>query len=454
MLPIPRTRSGSWCIICNPPPSLPMPKAWTKTISHMGVDVRLYERGGAIWRAVKLGRVTSENGRAYTQTDRRSLKHSDRALAERQAKALAESIAEARLTGRDSGKLTLGQLFATYRLHKLADLSEVRQREVRSKMAMFTEAWGRDLDLADLDQSKVDTYCRLRRTLAVVSPGMKAAADGTRRRGYRTPKPVRDGALDADFRWLASVVNWATRKRLNGTLVLASSPLHGLTWPKEANKRRPVASHERYTRTMDHVDAVDPAGRLRTILVLARYTGRRESALCALQASDLLLSRPRVAAALAEAGMDERLAEHMPHGAIRWRAASDKMGLLFISPISAPAREALDLYLRQSARVGDVPLFPAPKLRKVEDADGVREEEVSIGRETVMKWLVRAEKLAELPKLKGGVFHPYRRLWATERKHMPDVDVAAAGGWKDTQALRLSYQHADAATVLRVVEAS
>jgi hypothetical protein len=35
---------------------------------------------------------------------------------------------------------------------------------------------------------------------------------------------------------------------------------------------------------------------------------------------------------------------------------------------------------------------------------------------------------------------------------LPLVDVAAAGGWKDTQALRLSYQHADAETVLRVVE--
>jgi hypothetical protein len=34
---------------------------------------------------------------------------------------------------------------------------------------------------------------------------------------------------------------------------------------------------------------------------------------------------------------------------------------------------------------------------------------------------------------------------------MPDVDVAAAGGWRDTEALRRSYQHADPATVLRVV---
>ncbi len=58
----------------------------------------------------------------------------------------------------------------------------------------------------------------------------------------------------------------------------------------------------------------------------------------------------------------------------------------------------------------------------------------------------------QLPKLKAGVFHPYRRLWATERKSLPDVDVAAAGGWKDTQALRLSYQRADPVGILKVVQ--
>lgn len=77
---------------------------------------------------------------------------------------------------------------------------------------------------------------------------------------------------------------------------------------------------------------------------------------------------------------------------------------------------------------------------------------MSIRRDTVSTWLLKAEKAAGLPKLVGGVFHPYRRLWATERKALPDADVAAAGGWKDTRALKLSYQQADPATLLRVVE--
>ncbi len=97
-------------------------------------------------------------------------------------------------------------------------------------------------------------------------------------------------------------------------------------------------------------------------------------------------------------------------------------------------------YLLAMPQMGDVPLFPAPT-----------DDTMSVRRETVAKWLLNAERLAKLPKLVGGTFHPYR-LWGTERKHLPDVAVAAAGGWKDTGALRQSYLQADGATVLRVVE--
>lgn len=43
------------------------------------------------------------------------------------------------------------------------------------------------------------------------------------------------------------------------------------------------------------------------------------------------------------------------------------------------------------------------------------------------------------------------RAWATERKDLPDSDVARAGGWRDTRALTENYQQADPATMLRVV---
>ena len=58
---------------------------------------------------------------------------------------------------------------------------------------------------------------------------------------------------------------------------------------------------------------------------------------------------------------------------------------------------------------------------------------------------------AGLEKLDGSLWHAYRRKWATERKHLPDVDVAAAGGWANPNTLRLVYQQADQETMLRVV---
>jgi hypothetical protein len=66
--------------------------------------------------------------------------------------------------------------------------------------------------------------------------------------------------------------------------------------------------------------------------------------------------------------------------------------------------------------------------------------------------LTRAEKLAKLAKLARGGFHPFRRMWASERRHLPAQDVAAAGGWRSLEVMRHAYQHADAAGMMSVVE--
>jgi hypothetical protein len=51
-----------------------------------------------------------------------------------------------------------------------------------------------------------------------------------------------------------------------------------------------------------------------------------------------------------------------------------------------------------------------------------------------------------------GRWHPYGRLWPSERKHLSDVDVARAGGWRTISVMKQSYQLADAQGVLKVVE--
>jgi len=49
------------------------------------------------------------------------------------------------------------------------------------------------------------------------------------------------------------------------------------------------------------------------------------------------------------------------------------------------------------------------------------------------------------------MWHPYRRKWATEHKHHPLKDVAAAGGWSDVDTLLNVYQQPDPQTLRAVM---
>lgn len=67
-------------------------------------------------------------------------------------------------------------------------------------------------------------------------------------------------------------------------------------------------------------------------------------------------------------------------------------------------------------------------------------------------YLRRAEERAKQPHLERGGWHAYRRLYAVERKHLPDVDVARGAGWRDIATMKRSCQQADPATTLRAIE--
>jgi hypothetical protein len=89
---------------------------------------------------------------------------------------------------------------------------------------------------------------------------------------------------------------------------------------------------------------------------------------------------------------------------------------------AAASREEIDRYRQRALRLGDGWLFPSPT-----------DDSKPLHRRLAARWLVRAEQLAKVEKLRGGIWHPYRRFWATERKALPDVDVAAVGGWTGTR---------------------
>lgn len=126
-------------------------------------------------------------------------------------------------------------------------------------------------------------------------------------------------------------------------------------------------------------------------------------------------------------------------GEITWKAESDKKRKEWIVPIPQTLIDELRTFQKKLGAISGW-IFPSGK----NSTEAAR-------RDVLEAQLLKAEREAKLTKLKGGVFHPYRRKWATERKHLSLKDVAAAGGWKDVGTILTSYQHADWETMLQVM---
>jgi hypothetical protein len=137
---------------------------------------------------------------------------------------------------------------------------------------------------------------------------------------------------------------------------------------------------------------------------------------------------------------DDLRLDRKPHGAIRWPAATDKQGEESVVPVSSAVRTAIDRVLAGRPGLGRAYLFPSP------DAP-----ERPMSKDRARLWLRNAEKLAGLPHIEWGGFPRFPSKWATERKHLPTVDVTATGGRTGTETLVRCYQQADEATILAVV---
>lgn len=400
---------------------MPKRKSWSKIIEGHGVRVRIYERrnSSVLYREIRLPDGSK---------DRKSLGTTDRGRAEELANTLCEELARARLTDVTPGAVTFGQLRRAYFQHRGPQLSKKRRQFVETALGYLSCHLGDDFPVDDFGQTQVDGYLAARRS-GKVSTDTWRAAD--------TP---RDGTLRNELQALSTVCNWGVGFKLNGRRLLTHNPVRDVTMPVEKNPRRPLMTEERYRKLLSVADEADPDGRLRVLFVLAWETGRRINALLHLRASDLLLGEEQIRRTLAQEGQDEALADHWPQ-AIRWRAEFDKVGHMDFSPITGAARDALEAYLHRHPKVGEAWVFPANE-----------DPSQALDKQMALYYLRRAEKLAKLPTQKQGAWHPFRRAWATRRKHLPVQDVMAAGGWRDVKALQSAYQAADPETVRRVLE--
>ena len=89
--------------------------------------------------------------------------------------------------------------------------------------------------------------------------------------------------------------------------------------------------------------------------------------------------------------------------------------------------------------IGSHPLFPS-----------IGDPAKAVAYRVTASWLRKAEALAGLEPLRGALWHSYRRKWASEKKHLADVDVAEMGGWSCVDTLQI-YQRPDAETRQRVL---
>ena len=247
------------------------------------------------------------------------------------------------------------------------------------------------------------------------------------------PQVVKDGTIAADLIWLRGVLTLSTKwQGEDGTYLMREDPTRGYPVPKEKNPRRPLATQERFERVRavaEQVRMVVRRGKngerrrtyLPEVLDLVEATGRRISAILALRFEDLRLDQGE-------------------YGSILWPADTDKTGKEWLVPLAKDARKAIDRVLQERPGIGAAFIFPA-----VTDASKSLDVDVASG------WLLEAERLAGLEKQDGSLWHAYRRKWATERKHLPNVDVAAAGGWSALASLQTCYQMADQQTMQQVV---
>jgi integrase len=383
-------------------------KCWSWKTGERGATVRVFERkaGGALY----IGVPTAKGG--YRRV---SLGHRDR----ERAKCEARGVSAQRFAGAEvTSELTVARLFAMY-LPTVRGKQSYRD-QVRRAAEMWTRFLGPQYKVTRVGPREWDTFIAKRGSGEIDCKGNAIADAATR-------KPVGATCVAYDLGVLRAACRRATVERTTaGRFVLQADPTRGLSMPTEKNPARPTADHHRFERTLAKVGRIEPkepwkGEMLRLLLWLASDTGRRISSILALRWSDW---SPEVGT----------------HGVLRFRADADKVGREWWTPVTPELRRELESFRKAHPGVGNTLIFPSPY-----------DPQAPLHRITVTGWLRRAERLADLPKLKGGSWHPYRRRWASERKHLPLTDVAAAGGWKDTSTITRCYQTPDVETMERVI---
>jgi integrase len=305
----------------------------------------------------------------------------------------------------------LAKLFDIYESEGLHGRTTKHRREIGRKLALWTSFLGSKRRADTLSPADVERFVAARKSQRLAPPG---------RKGNIPPSMT---TVAHDYTALLTALNFALRHRdLHGRPLLPSNPLVGVRVAKSVSPFRPVADDAFYEALKS---AAGKNWRFSLALELANATGHRIDAILKLRWSDVTFEE----------------ASGSPYGTIRWRGENDKIENEHTLPMNQAASMALAEAARAKRRApGEDWVFPS-------ETDPLRR----VDRHLASKWLRQAERRAGVDHVRGRGWHSFRRGWASARKHWPDVDVAAAGGWKDTATMKRCYQHADGRTILSVI---
>ena len=299
---------------------------------------------------------------------------------------------------------TVGELIKRFRLDELPSMEKRYRKAVERELTLLETFLGSRFEVEKLSPREWGALPRQRSSGEIDATGSRVASTKERRGvGART--------VAISLKTLRQVCRWgSTCRRADGSFLVSHDPTRGLNAPTEKNPTRPLIDDTEYEALIEAADSVHPY--VRSLLIIAGETGRRIGAIVTLRYSDWL---PKDGA----------------HGALRWRADSDKLGQDWVAPVTPRARQEIERLRRLRPGVGEANMFPAPA------SDGPMDVWLAT------KWWNRTEQAAGVPHRPGQGWHALRRRFATARKHLSLKDVAYLGGWKGTQVLVDVYQTAD-----------
>lgn len=344
---------------------------WSYTAGSYGNTVKVSERteGGYIYAR------WTENGVRHTK--------SLRLRSKTRARNYAHSLSDRLAGGAGSGSARVSAILSEYLKQHSPKKSSREVSADAARCLRFGAVWGmkQPNEITRLDWDRFDKQRR---------------AEG-----------AGDRAVEADFKWFNSVLNWATKWATDKGYLLDENPVRGFPIPHNKNPKQPVMTQE----VFDHFEE-NAHEDMRDLMWIANETGRRLGAIIGLHWHDVSFIK----------------------NTIVWSEDTDKTGKRSEVPLSDACRRVL---VQRADRLGITQyVFPSP-----------RDHNRPMHRNRAQAW---AEALSKKIKQPWPGWHSIRRKWVSERP--ATQAVAQAGGWANLRTMLMCYNKPDMEAMREAVE--